>query len=87
VLTDRPLHLLGKLCHRVLAESPVGVIGHRDSSFGPEIVARRQRRLTMVEMVISQSARGLIHGEISAHLAEIYGAEVSKQTITAITGW
>jgi transposase-like protein len=25
------------------------------------------------------------HGEISAHLAEIYGAEVSKQTISAIT--
>jgi putative transposase len=27
----------------------------------------------------------LTHGEISAHLAEIYGAEVSKQTITTIT--
>jgi transposase-like protein len=25
------------------------------------------------------------HGEISAHLAEVYGAEVSKQTISAIT--
>ena len=29
--------------------------------------------------------KGLTHGEISAHLQEIYGAEVSKQTITAIT--
>jgi putative transposase len=36
-------------------------------------------------MVISLSAKGLTHGEISAHLQEIYGAEVSKQTITAIT--
>ena len=36
-------------------------------------------------MVISLSAKGLTHGEISAHLAEVYGAEVSKQTITAIT--
>jgi putative transposase len=27
----------------------------------------------------------LTHGEISAHLAEIYGAEVSKQTISTIT--
>ena len=27
----------------------------------------------------------MTHGEIAAHLAEVYGAEVSKQTITAIT--
>ena len=58
----------------------------RDSSFEPKIVAKRQRRLTGVEdLVISLSAKGLTHGEISAHLAEVYGAEVSKQTITAIT--
>jgi transposase-like protein len=58
----------------------------RDSSFEPKIVAKRQRRLTGVdEMVISLSAKGLTHGEIAAHLAEVYGAEVSKQTITAIT--
>jgi putative transposase len=36
-------------------------------------------------MVISLSAKGLTHGEIAAHLAEVYGAEVSKQTITVIT--
>ena len=58
----------------------------RDCSFEPKLVAKRQRRLTGVEdMVISLSAKGLTHGEISAHLAEVYGAEVSKQTITAIT--
>ena len=58
----------------------------RDSSFDPKIVAKRQRRLTGVdEMVISLSAKGLTHGEIAAHLAEVYGAEVSKQTISTIT--
>jgi putative transposase len=58
----------------------------RDSSFEPKIVAKRQRRLSGVDdLVISLSARGLTHGEISAHLAEVYGAEVSKQTITTIT--
>src|SRR5271166_5630446 len=57
----------------------------RDSSFEPVIVAKRQRRLTGVDdLVISLSAKGLTHGEIAAHLAEVYGAEVSKQTITAI---
>jgi transposase-like protein len=59
----------------------------RDSSFEPKIVAKRQRRLTGVDdMVISLSAKGLTHGEICAHLAEVYGAGVSRQTITAITG-
>ena len=58
----------------------------RDSSFEPKILAKRQRRLTGVDdMVISLSAKGLTHGEISAHLAEVYGAEVSKQTISTIT--
>jgi len=64
----------------------ISVPRDRDSSFEPKIVAKRQRRLTGVEdMVISLSAKGLTHGEISAHLAEVYGAEVSKQTITTIT--
>ena len=64
----------------------ISVPRDRDASFAPKIVAKRQRRLTGVEdMVISLSAKGLTHGEISAHLQEIYGAEVSKQTITAIT--
>ncbi|MFC9768548.1 IS256 family transposase, partial [Rhodococcus jostii] len=58
----------------------------RESSFEPKIVAKRQRRLTGVEdMVISLSAKGLTTGEISAHMAEVYGAEVSKQTISTIT--
>jgi putative transposase len=64
----------------------VSVPRDRDASFEPKIVAKRQRRLTGVDdMVISLSAKGLTHGEITAHLAEVYGAEVSKQTITAIT--
>ena len=64
----------------------ISVPRDRDASFDPKIVAKRQRRLNGAEeMVISLSAKGLTHGEISAHLAEIYGAEVSKQTISAIT--
>ncbi|MFI6661666.1 transposase, partial [Streptomyces sp. NPDC050523] len=67
---------------------PVEVKVPRDTAgtFEPQIVRKRQRRLTGVdEMVLSLSAKGLTHGEISAHLAEVYGAEVSKQTITTIT--
>ncbi|SDD80783.1 Transposase (or an inactivated derivative) [Actinokineospora iranica] len=36
-------------------------------------------------MVISLSAEALTTGEISAHLAEVYGTEVSWQTISTIT--
>jgi transposase-like protein len=51
----------------------------RAGTFEPQIVKMRQRRLPGVdEMVLSLSARGLTHGEISAHLREVYGAEVSK---------
>jgi putative transposase len=67
---------------------PVEVKVPRDTAgtFEPQLVKKRQRRLTGVdEMVLSLSAKGLTHGEISAHLAEAYGAEVSRQTITTIT--
>ena len=57
-----------------------------DASFAPEIVKKRQRRLTGVDqIVLSLSARGLTTGEISAHFAEVYGASVSRETISKIT--
>ncbi|WP_432049886.1 IS256 family transposase [Verrucosispora sp. NA02020] len=58
----------------------------RDGTFEPQIVRKRQRRLSGVEdMVISLSAKGLTTGEIQAHLSEVYGADVSRQTISTIT--
>ena len=58
----------------------------RDGSFEPQIVKKRQRRLTVAdEIVLSFYAKGLTTGEISAHFAEIYGASVSKETISRIT--
>ena len=57
----------------------------RDATFDPQIVRKHQRRLGGVdEMVLSLSAKGLTTGEISAHLAEVYGASVSKDIISAI---
>ena len=58
----------------------------RDGTFEPVIVKKRQRRLTEVdEIVLSLYARGLTTGEISAHFDQIYGASVSKETISRIT--
>lgn len=58
----------------------------RDGSFEPQLVRKRQRRLDGVdEIVLSLTARGLTTGEVAAHLAEVYGATVSKDTISRIT--
>jgi putative transposase len=79
----------GKRAKTVLTDiGPVEIEVPRDraGTFEPQIVKKRQRRLSGVdEMVLSLSARGLTHGEISAHLAEVYGAEVSETTISTIT--
>ena len=67
---------------------PVEIAVPRDraGSFEPVVVAMRQRRLGAIEdVVLSRSARGLTHGDIAAHLADVYGSEVSKTTISTIT--
>ncbi|WP_405164989.1 IS256 family transposase [Nocardia sp. NBC_01499] len=65
---------------------PIEVPRDREGSFEPQIVKKRQRRLTGVdEIVLSLYAKGLTTGEISAHFAEIYGASVSKETVSRIT--
>ena len=58
----------------------------RAGTFEPVVVPKRRRRLGGVDaMVLSLSARGLTDGEISAHLEDIYGAKVSKETVSRIT--
>ena len=58
----------------------------REGTFEPQIVKKRQPRLTEVdEIVLSLYAKGLTTGESSAHFAEIYGASISKETISRIT--
>jgi transposase-like protein len=53
---------------------------------GAHFGRKRQRRLEGVDaMVISLCAKGLTTGEISAHLKEVYDADISKETISKIT--
>jgi putative transposase len=66
----------------VAIDVPRGRVG----TFEPRIVKKRQRRLGEVdEIVLSLYAKGLTTGEVSAHFAEIYGASVSKETVSRIT--
>ena len=58
----------------------------REGTFEPRIVPKRARRLGGVdELVISLVAKGLTTGEVQAHLAEVYEADVSRETISKIT--
>src|SRR4051812_39179714 len=58
----------------------------REGTFEPRIVPKRARRLCGVDdLVISLVAKGLTTGEVQAHLAEVYGAQVSRETISKIT--
>jgi putative transposase len=58
----------------------------RNGTFEPVTVPKHQRRLDgLTGNVISLYAKGLTTGEIQAHLFEIYGTEVSRETISKIT--
>jgi putative transposase len=58
----------------------------REGTFEPKIVKKRQRRLDGVDqIVLSLPARGLTTGEIGAHFADVYGASVSKDTVSRVT--
>jgi transposase-like protein len=69
-----------------VGEIRVDVPRDRAGTFEPKIVKKRQRRLSGVdEVVLSLYSKGLTTGEISAHFAEIYGASISKETVSRIT--
>lgn len=58
----------------------------RQGTFEPVTVPKHVRRLEgLGANVISLYAKGLTTGEIQSHLAEIYGTEVSRETISKIT--
>jgi transposase-like protein len=78
----RPKTVLTESTGQVQIEVP----RDRAGTFEPQIVRKRQRRLTGVDqIVLSLYAKGLTTGEISAHFAEIYGASVSRETVSRIT--
>jgi putative transposase len=64
----------------------ISVPRDRDGTFSPTTVRKRQRRLEGVDaMVLSLTARGMTTGDVAAYLAEVYGTEVSRETISKIT--
>jgi putative transposase len=58
----------------------------RDGSFEPQLVAKRQTRLAgLDDKILGLYAGGMTVRDISAHLAELYGVEVGRDTISRVT--
>jgi len=58
----------------------------RNGTFNPVTVPKGQRRLAgLTANVVSLYAKGMSTGDIQAHLAEIYGTDISRDTISRIT--
>lgn len=69
-----------------IGEVELRVPRDRQGSFEPVTVPKYQRRLDgLAGNVISLYAKGLTTGDIQQHLLEIYGTEVSRETISKIT--
>ena len=69
-----------------IGEVELRVPRDRNGTFEPQTVPKHQRRLDgLTGNVISLYAKGMTTGDIQAHLQEIYGTEISRETISKIT--
>lgn len=58
----------------------------RAGTFDPRIVPKHARRLgSTSDMILSLYARGMTTRDIKAHLGEVYGVEVSHETVAKVT--
>jgi putative transposase len=59
----------------------------RNGTFEPELVPKRQRTLgvDLDRQILALYARGASYGDISDHLQEMYGLDVSTATISRVT--
>jgi len=58
----------------------------RDASFDPKILPKRATRLAgLDEKILGLYAGGMTVRDISAHLSELYGTEIGRDTISRIT--
>jgi transposase-like protein len=59
----------------------------RNGSFEPQLVKKRQTTLgsALNDEIIALWAKGMSYSDISEHIEELYGMEVSEATLTSIT--
>ena len=67
-------------------EVPINVPRDRDGSFEPQSIPKRSRDVTNIEdKVLAMYARGMSQRDISATIDDIYGFELSAESISNIT--
>ena len=67
-------------------QARIDVPRDRNGSFEPRLVPKRVRRLgSTSDLILSLYARGMTTRDIKAHLGEVYGVEVSHETVANVT--
>lgn len=67
-------------------EIPVDVPRDRDGSFDPQLIPKRTRDISGIEdKVLSMYAKGLSQRDIAETIEDIYGFDISHETISEIT--
>lgn len=65
---------------------PIKVPRDRDASFEPQLIHKRQRDISGIEeKVLSMYAKGMSQRDIASTIEDIYGFEISHETISEIT--
>lgn len=88
--SDTPNRRNGKTTKTVQSShGPVELVTPRDraGSFDPQIVKKRQTVLaeSVDQKILALFALGMSYADISEHLCEMYGLDVSSATITSVT--
>ena len=77
----------GKTLRTDVGEVAIKTPRDRDATFQPQLVAKRQTRLAGLDhKILGMYAGGMTVRDIQAHLAELYGVEIGRDAISAVTG-
>lgn len=77
---------IAKTVQTELGPVPIRTPRDRDGSFDPRLVGKRQTRLAgLDERILGLYAGGMSVRDIAAHLTELYGVEIRRDTISRVT--
>lgn len=69
-----------------MGDMPISVPRDRDASFEPQLIPKRTRDVSAIEeKVLAMYAKGMSQRDIAATIEDIYGFEISHETISDIT--
>jgi len=75
-----------KTVHSNVGPVELDVPRDRNSEFSPKVIKKRQRDISGIEdKVISMYAKGMSTRDIKQHIYDIYGYEISPETVSTIT--